>query len=85
MTNQQSRASSSDRQRKKTQTRSKRSTNARNSRPANNGKGRGGNPKASLDRYLVLAREAAASGDHVEAENCRQHAEHYLRVINAAT
>jgi hypothetical protein len=30
-----------------------------------------------------LAREAAASGDWVAAENLYQHAEHYFRVMNA--
>ena len=85
MTNQTSKVSSKDRQRKFALKSSKRSNKPKNSRPAHNRKGRGANPKASLDKYLVLAREAAASGDHVEAENCRQHAEHFFRVINAAT
>jgi hypothetical protein len=30
-----------------------------------------------------LAREAAASGDRIAAENFYQHAEHYFRVMNA--
>jgi hypothetical protein len=30
-----------------------------------------------------LAREAAASGDRIAAENLYQHAEHYFRVMNA--
>ncbi len=40
------------------------------------------NPKASLDRYLALAREAVTSGDLIEAENYAQHAEHFYRVMN---
>jgi hypothetical protein len=35
----------------------------------------------SYDRYVALARDAAARGDPVEMENCYQHAEHFLRVI----
>jgi hypothetical protein len=31
------------------------------------------------ERYVGLAREAAARGDTIEAENLYQHAEHYLR------
>jgi Domain of unknown function (DUF4167) len=31
--------------------------------------------------YLALARDAAARGDIVEAENMYQHAEHYLRLM----
>jgi hypothetical protein len=30
---------------------------------------------------MVLARDAAAAGDEVEAENLFQHAEHYLRTM----
>jgi hypothetical protein len=31
------------------------------------------------ERYVGLAREAAARGDTIEAENLYQHAEHHLR------
>ena len=31
------------------------------------------------ERYMALAREAAARGDTIEAENLYQHAEHYFR------
>ena len=31
------------------------------------------------ERYMSLARNAASSGDVIEAENLYQHAEHYLR------
>jgi len=31
-------------------------------------------------RYVALAREAAAAGDLVAAENLYQHAEHYFRI-----
>ena len=37
-----------------------------------------------FERYVALAREASTSGDRVAAENLYQHAEHYLRVMNAA-
>jgi hypothetical protein len=36
------------------------------------------------EKYLQLARDAAASGDPVTAENHYQHAEHYFRLIAAA-
>jgi hypothetical protein len=39
------------------------------------------NAHRQYERYLALAREAALSGDSVEAENCYQHAEHYFRVM----
>ena len=42
-----------------------------------------GNAQQIVDKYQVLAREAATSGDPVMAENFFQHAEHYLRVLNA--
>ncbi len=35
-----------------------------------------------LEKYLVLARDATATGDRVAAENYYQHAEHYYRVLN---
>jgi hypothetical protein len=31
--------------------------------------------------YLARAREASLKGDSIEAEDCYQHAEHYLRVM----
>jgi hypothetical protein len=34
------------------------------------------------ERYLNLARDAAAAGDRVAAENFFQHADHYYRLIN---
>lgn len=37
------------------------------------------------DKYLSLSRDAQASGDRVMAENYLQHAEHYLRIIAAAS
>lgn len=37
------------------------------------------NAKRQYERYMVRARDAAASGDIIEAENLYQHAEHYLR------
>jgi hypothetical protein len=35
------------------------------------------------EKYLAMARDAAASGDRITAENYLQHAEHYFRIINA--
>ncbi len=35
------------------------------------------------DKYVNLARDAAVSGNRVKAESYRQHAEHYLRLMNA--
>jgi hypothetical protein len=42
-----------------------------------------GNAHQVFERYVALAREAAASGDGIAAENLYQHAEHYFRVMNA--
>ena len=42
-----------------------------------------GNAYQVFERYIALAREAAASGDRVAAENFYQHAEHYFRIVNA--
>jgi len=41
-----------------------------------------GNLSTVLEKYKVLAKDAAASGDHIGAENFLQHAEHYSRLIN---
>jgi uncharacterized protein DUF4167 len=43
-----------------------------------------GTPHQIFERYIALAREVSMSGDRVAAENLYQHAEHYLRVMNAA-
>lgn len=42
-----------------------------------------GTAQQVLDRYLVLGRDAALSGDPITAESFFQHAEHYYRVLNA--
>jgi hypothetical protein len=42
-----------------------------------------GNAYQVFERYVALAREAAANGDRIAAENLYQHAEHYFRVMNA--
>jgi Domain of unknown function (DUF4167) len=42
-----------------------------------------GNAYQVFERYVALAREAAASGDRIAAENFYQHAEHYFRIMNA--
>ena len=34
------------------------------------------------EKYLALAKDSAASGDSIMAENYLQHAEHYQRIIN---
>jgi hypothetical protein len=40
------------------------------------------NAQRNYERYLVLARAAALSGDRIAAENYFQHAEHYLRSMH---
>ena len=35
------------------------------------------------EKYELLAKDAETSGNHVLAENYRQHAEHYQRIINS--
>jgi hypothetical protein len=35
------------------------------------------------EKYLVLSKDAASSGDLILAESYRQHAEHYQRIINS--
>jgi hypothetical protein len=42
-----------------------------------------GNAQTVYERYMQLARDAAAAGDRVLAENYTQHAEHYFRVLRA--
>ena len=42
-----------------------------------------GNAQRSYERYLALARDAAAVGDAVEMENCYQHAEHFFRTMKS--
>ena len=42
-----------------------------------------GNAGQIYEKYVALARDAASSGNRVKAENYRQHAEHYLRLVNA--
>lgn len=37
------------------------------------------NNQRRYEHYMSLARNAASSGDLIEAENFYQHAEHYLR------
>jgi Domain of unknown function (DUF4167) len=39
----------------------------------------------SFERYVMLARAAAASGDTIETERHFQHAEHYFRLMNKST
>ena len=42
-----------------------------------------GNAWQVHERYLNMARDAAAAGDRIAAENFFQHADHYYRMINA--
>ena len=42
-----------------------------------------GNANQVHEKYLNLARDAAASGDRVLAESYFQHAEHYFRILSA--
>jgi len=42
-----------------------------------------GNAAHVYDKYMQLARDATSSGDRVMAENYYQHAEHYLRIVQA--
>ena len=44
-----------------------------------------GNAHQVHEKYLSLARDAAASGDRVLAESYQQHAEHYYRILSAFT
>lgn len=41
-----------------------------------------GSASTIYDKYVTMARDAMSSGNRVKAENLRQHAEHYLRVVN---
>jgi len=43
-----------------------------------------GNASHISEKYQQLARDAAASGDRIGAENYLQHAEHYYRLVLAA-
>jgi Domain of unknown function (DUF4167) len=43
------------------------------------------NWQRSLDHHLDRARHFINTGETIEAENCYQHAEHYVRMIGAAT
>jgi hypothetical protein len=45
--------------------------------------GNGMSARASYERYLSLARDAASAGNAIEAENFFQHADHYFRVMRA--
>jgi hypothetical protein len=44
-----------------------------------------GNARQKYERYLTLGREAQLGGDAVEMERCYQFADHYFRVMRAAT
>jgi hypothetical protein len=78
---------SSRRARGRGNSRGGRQQNVRNQQMDSNGPGGRirGTPQQVLDRYLALARDASSAGDSVLAENLWQHAEHYARMLNAAT
>ena len=66
--------------------RPKRPQNAQ--RPPRQAGSRHGNPRQTAanarsryESYITMARDAAARGDTIEAENLYQHAEHYFRVL----
>jgi hypothetical protein len=42
-------------------------------------------PRRNYERYVALAREAAAAGDAVQTEHWYQHAEHYFRMMKERT
>jgi len=42
-------------------------------------------PRRNYERYVALAREAAAAGDAVQTEHWHQHAEHYFRMMKERT
>jgi len=42
-----------------------------------------GSASTIYEKYVTLARDATSSGHRVKAENYLQHAEHYLRIVNA--
>ena len=44
-----------------------------------------GNPQQIVEKYLTLARDASSAGDRINAESYYQFAEHYYRVMNAAS
>jgi hypothetical protein len=44
-----------------------------------------GNAMQVYEKYVNLARDAAASGDRIVAESYQQYAEHYYRIINDTT
>ncbi len=42
-----------------------------------------GTAQQVLEKYLVMARDAASAGDRIKSESCFQFAEHYYRIANA--
>lgn len=56
-----------------------------NDQSGSHGRNGAGSAQKNYERYLARARDAAASGDLVEMENCYQHAEHYFRVMRDRT
>ena len=41
-----------------------------------------GTAQQVLEKYQVLGRDAASSGEWIVAESCLQYAEHYYRIVN---
>lgn len=48
----------------------------------NNRNGTRVNPREQYQKYMNMGREASSAGNHVQAEEYYQHAEHYYRVMN---
>ena len=59
-------------------------SHGRNSYDSNGPAGRvRGTAQQVLEKYQVLGRDAASSGDWIAAESCLQFAEHYFRIVNS--
>ena len=56
--------------------------NGKGRQPRSNGRSTSINPRSKYNEYTTRAREAAASGDVIAAENMYQHADHYYRMMN---
>ena len=66
--------------------RRKRAPRAKSRQRDGRGAGKSGasGARQALDRYLALARAAAADGDPVASESYYQHADHYYRLMRQA-
>ena len=39
------------------------------------------NPREQHHKYMLMAKEAISAGNHIDAEQYYQHAEHYYRIV----